>query len=114
MAPLHVLRILTHRYGQAFHIQHVEQRIDTQARQASFIIVFCQLSLQNLFSVLHLLNDWLNNEHVIFDDNILGNMREFLASVNGPESEELDELIDELILEIWHGIREKVRTHALP
>ncbi len=110
MAPLHVLRILTLRYNEAFLIQHVEGRVDTQARQASFIIVFCKLSLQNLFSVLHLLNEWVNNEHVIFDDDILGDMREFLASVNGPESEELDELV----LEILHGIREKVRTHALP
>ena len=59
---------------------------------------------------MHLLNDWLNNEHVIFDGDILNNIREFLASVNGSESEELDELV----LEILRGIREKVRTHALP
>jgi len=110
VAPLHVLRILTHRYDEAFLIQQVEQRVDTQAWQAPFIVVFCKLSLQHLFSVLHLLNDWLNNEHVIFDDDILGDMREFLASVNGPESEGLDELV----FEILHGIREKVRTHALP
>ncbi len=110
MAPLHVLRILTHQYDEACLIQDVERRVDTQVWQASFIIVFCKLSLQNLFSILRLLNDWLNNEHVIFDDDILGNMREFLASVNGPESEGLDDLV----LEILHGIREKVRTHALP
>jgi len=59
---------------------------------------------------LHLLNDWLNNEHVLFDDDILSNMREFLASINGYESEELDELV----LEILHGIREKVHIHTLP
>jgi len=40
---------------------------------------------------------------VIFDDDILVDIREFLASVNGPESEGLDELI----LEILHAIREK-------
>lgn len=110
VAPLHALRILKHQYDEAFLIEHVEWRVDTQARQASFIIVFCKLSSQNLFSILHLLNDWLNNEHVLFDDNILSNMREFLASVNVLESEELDELV----LQILQGIREKVCTHVLP
>lgn len=76
-----------------------------------FIIVFCKhSSLQNLFSILHLLNDWVNNEHVIFDSDILDNIRNFLTSVNDSESEELDELV----LEIFLGIREKVRMHALP
>ena len=75
-----------------------------------FIIVCCKLLLQNPFSVLHFLNDWLNNEHVIFDDDILNNIREFLASVNDSESEELDKLV----LEIIQGIREKVCMHALP
>lgn len=37
-------------------------------------------------------------------------MREFLASVNVLESEELDELV----LQILQGIREKVCTHVLP
>jgi hypothetical protein len=71
---------------------------------------FCKLSLQSLFRVLCLLNDWLNNEHVIFDHDILVEMSEFLAFVNRRESEGLDKLV----FEIWRGIREKVRTHALP
>ena len=111
MAPLHLLGILKHQYDEAFLIGHVERRgVDTQARQASFVIGFCKLLSQNLFSILHLLNDWLNNEHVLFDDDILSNMREFLASVNVRESEELDELV----LQILQRIREKVRAHVLP
>ena len=110
MTPLHLLGILKHQYDEAFLIGHVERRVDTQARQVSFVIVFSKLSSQHLFSILHLLNDWLNSEHVLLDDDILSNMREFLASVNVLESEELDELV----LQISQGIREKVRTHVLP
>ena len=75
-----------------------------------FIIICCKHLLQNPFSTLHLLNDWVNNEHVIFDDDILRNLREFLASVNATKLEELDKLV----LEILHRIRELVRMHALP
>ena len=84
--------------------------IPRPGKPLSLLFFFCKLSSQNLFSILHLLNDWLNNEHVLFDDDILSNMREFLASVNVRESEELDELV----LQILQRIREKVRTHVLP
>ena len=58
----------------------------------------------NVVSVMRLINDWLRNEHVIFADDDLAELRTFIFDVN-----QLN-ILDELVLEVVQGIHEQVRA----
>ena len=58
----------------------------------------------NVVSVMRLINNWLRNEHVIFADDDLAELRKFIIDVNQLNT------LDELVLEVVQGILEKVST----
>jgi hypothetical protein len=58
-------------------------------------------------SVMRLIKDWLNNEHVILADDALDELREFILTVNDSE------YLNELILEVVKNIRKKVSIRSL-
>jgi hypothetical protein len=74
--------------------------------------------LQILFtaaSIMRLIKDWLNNEHVIVADDVLIEMRKFVLDVNGLlETLDINDLylLERLVLEVVQGIREKVCMRA--
>jgi hypothetical protein len=60
-----------------------------------------------MISVMRLVNNWLNNEHVMLAEDVLTEMRQFVIAINNSG------YLDELVFEIARGIRREVCIHTL-
>jgi hypothetical protein len=80
--------------------------ISSTGEDAFFSFVLQHLISMHSSSIIRLINDWLQNEHVILSDDLLTKIKDFVSRVTAGAYRP-----DGIVLHILRGIQDKVCMH---